>query len=284
MKNPFLTKMPLILRIKIRRHILHAWIRSHKKACASLLTATLIPIAVVFMFFVIPQEGSEIGIDALVAEARAAQHEEVARGSKAIYHTKQRITEGSDKAAFVASVLNGETEGVEARTDIIETWHHNETALALIESNGTDKSFEAYLSLEHDGEVQLHHYGLKDTLQPKSRQLYDQAHDLASLYTEFTSPERPDIPVMPDTAEYLAYNENAGVITFIRKLPSEGLEVEYDLNTENFQIDEERIYVVTDDSRFEMTRVTFLERSIIEATEFESIFDPSQYDYQVIRT
>jgi len=259
------------------------WLKEHKKGMVTGFSALLVPAIAVFMFVVLPQEEAGVPIDVMVAEARVAQAEEVQNGANSIYHTKVQITEGSDKPEFVKVAMNSEVTNVTPRTDVIETWHHSDTALALIESNGTERTFEAFLSREHEDGLALHHYGPKNAVRSEARAVYDSAHDLASLYTSFTSLDRPEISVMPHDAEFIAYNEDKDVLTFMKRT-DEGLEIEYDLSGEDYQVFEERIYVVTEEDRYEMTRVTFLERSIIDANQFDEVFDPSQYDYQLINT
>ncbi|MDB9944426.1 ParB N-terminal domain-containing protein [bacterium] len=166
---------------------------------------------------------------------------------------------------------------VEARVDVVETWQHNDTALALIESNGTEYSFEAYLSREHDGALGLHHYGSDYHSLKEGRGQYDAAHDLASLYTGYTSLERPGVPVLPENAELVEVNDR--VARFVYR-PAAGLEVEAVIDLETKLMTEEIIYVLNKEgNRFEMTTIRYAERSVIPAEEFEEIFDPTQFEY-----
>jgi hypothetical protein len=209
-----------------------------------------------------------------------AQDAEITKSETGIYHVKRIISEGNDKSDFVALSAGGTAPEVVTRVDAVETWQHNDTALALIESNGTERSFEAYLSREHDGVLGLHHFGPADQKPEEEREVYDAAHDLASLYTDFTSLNRPGVPVLPKGATLLELTDDTARFVYT---PAEGLEIEAIVELETKLVVEEIIYVLDEEgSRFEMTTIRYADRSVIPADKFEEIFDTQKYAYEAI--
>ena len=279
MSNPFRQQMPSSTDLKIRVRLFHAWLSDHKLIGAGVL---MVPAFALWMFMVLPQSPTPIDTVALVATIEAAQAEELQKAEGAIYHVVREITEGSDKPAFVRSVLGNEVDAPK-RVDRVETYQHSDTALALIESNGTKQPFEAFLSREHeDGNLALHHYGPAVGKISDTRASYDEAHDLASLYTAYTSLERPSIPVLAPEAEFVDVTEGEAVARFSTTL-SDTITVESFVDIETNLIAYEVIYVFDDaKNRYEMTRIEYLERNVIAAGEFDNIFDPEQFDYDVI--
>ena len=278
MSNPFQQRMPVMTDLRIRTRLLRAWAADHLLVS---IGAFLVPAVAAWLFVVAPQQPGSINTEVLVAEIKAAQAAELLAAEGGIYHVTREITEGSDKQAFVAEVI-GVTETVEPRTDVVETYQHSDTALALIESNGTERPFEAYLSREHtDGELALHHYGPTRRLVDQDREPYDAAHDLASLYTAYTSLERPSIPVLAPEAEFVALDPDTGQAQF-RTVLSEDITVDSFVDLETKLVTEDIIYVKGAGSTYEMTRVTYRERAIIPAEQFEDVFDPTEFDYEVV--
>lgn len=279
MKNPFVQKMPLGTDIKIQLRLVREWLKQHR---AIGLGVFLVPALTVWLLVFNTDQGTLDGA-ALVAEVRAVQLAEAAQAEENIYHVVKEITEGADKANYVAEVLNVPQTKTTQRTDRIETYQHSDTALALIESNGTERSFEAFLSRVHDdGNLSLHHYGPKTTEVEAARASFDQAHDLASLYTEFTSLDRPTIPVLAETAELIAIDENTNQAQF-RTVLSDTITIVSFVDLSTKQTVEDIIYVKgSGEQTYEMTRVAYIEREIIPATEFESVFDLTQFEYEVI--
>jgi len=270
--------MPVGLDIKIRLRIFRAYFVGRRALLSAFSAGLLVPILATYMFVVKPVDAPPlVDTGAIVASVYEAQAAEITKSETGIYHVKRIIKEGSDKPAFVTRVAGEGIPAVTERVDEIETWQHNDTALALIESNGTAYGFEAFLSLEHDGELQLHHYGGDAHIVDQTRKAYDAAHDLATLYTEYKSLERPGVPVLPKGAQL---QEVTSEKAFFVYRPVEGLEIEAVIDLKTKLVVEEIIYVLDENGdRFEMTTVLYADRSVIPAEEFEKIFDPSQYEY-----
>lgn len=273
-----------MLDVKIRVRLLRVWLGKSKQRSMLFSGMIFVPAMAVLLLMVVGapvNAPSSIDTTALVAEIRTAQAAELAKAEDSIYHMKRVITEGQDKAAFVAVQDPTSDPFVEARVDEVETWQHSDTALALIESNGTERSFESFLSREHDGELSLHHYGPKDQSVETERVAYDTAHDLASLYTDYASLERPTIPVLPENATLTTVDESAGEVHF-RTPIADGLAVAYVVDMETKLVVEEVIYVVGEQDEYEMTRISYTARTVIPADQFEDVFDPTQYPFELI--
>lgn len=270
--------MPIGLDIKIRLRIFREFFNGRRNVLSAFGAGLLVPVIASYLFvFNSTEAPPPIDTQAIVSAVYEAQAAEIAKSETGIYHIKRIIKEGHDKSAFVALYLGERAPKVTERVDEVETWQHNDTALALIESNGTERSFEAYLSRERDGELGLYHYGPKDQTLKEDRKAYDEAHDLATLYTEYTSLKRPGVPVLPEGA--LLKKVDAKIALFVYK-PAEVLEVEAVVDMETKLVTQEIIYVLDDaGNRFEMTTVRYTDRSVIPAEKFEQIFDPMQFAY-----
>ncbi len=285
MTNPLRQKMPWQTNLRIRRRLLLAWVFDHPAFAA---TAFLMPMAAVWVFFFVGTPTTTPTYDqaTIVAEIRAAQTAELARAQTGIYHLKREIVEGGDKPAFVAAVLG--TPAIAAqRVDVVDTYQHDDTALALIESNGTDRPFEAYLTRVHDtNELTLHHYGPAVAKKESARAAYDEAHDLRSLYTEYTTITKRSIPILDERAELLTIDEVAGVAHF-RTVIDDTISIVSVVDLDTKLVTEDIIYVTTagrSTSSYEMTRVTYKERQVIPSDQFDTVFDPARYDYTVLDT
>jgi len=280
MKQVFHKKMPFWLDIKIRVRLVFACVVRMQKRFAFLGGLLLVP-AIASLVLLIQTDSASIptaGDTArLVATIRAAQIDEIEKAAGGIYHMKRIIEEGVHKADFVTHTT-GEKIITQPRRDIVETWQHNDTALALIESNQTERSFEVFLSLEHDGVLALHHYGPKDEERTSQRVVYDAAHDLSSLYASYSSLERPVVPVLPVSAELVAIDQENNEARFSYS-PTEGLEIIAIIDLVTKLMTEELVYVEIEEDRFEMTRIRYSDRSVIPAEEFGSVFDPKKYAY-----
>jgi hypothetical protein len=282
MKNPFIQRMPLRLDIRIRFCLLRAWWsrRSSKALWGGAFLA--VPALAVLLFIIIPQ-GPVASERALVRAVQEAQQAELARSSEGIYHVTRVIREGKDKPSFVAQQAGGEVTAP-PRVDIVTTWQHNDTALALIESNGTEQQLEVFLSRENDGLLELHHYAEGAQAVASERAVYDRAHDLASLYAEYTSLERPVIPVLPDEAILLEVLPDTGRALFVTQLTEE-IVIESAVDLTTYLVVEETIYVTAETGdRFEMTRISYTGRDLVPAEQFDEIFDPTQYAYEIVTT
>jgi hypothetical protein len=284
MKHPFIKSMPKRLDWKIRWRIFRAGVRQQYKVLGSFGIGLALPVAAMWMFLLVtPLSPTPSSVEplALVAEIRLAQQQEEAVASEGIYHVKRIITEGIDKPDFVA-LQEGEVVSAPQRVDVVETWQHSDTALALINSNATKKPFEAFLSREHDGKLALHHFGSGEGVVPSEREAYDQAHDLASLYTDFRSLNRPAIPVLSASATLARIDTTTNRAWFTERVNDTIIiESAVDLNTK--LVVEEIIYVIpVADERYEMTRITYEGRQVLPAEQFEEIFNPSTFPYEQV--
>lgn len=272
--------MPLRLDIKIRVRLFFAWLTSIQKRVAFVGGLLLVP-AIASLLLIVQTERvsapttSDVG--SLVAVIREAQIDETEKGASGIYHVIRTIEEGAHKSDFVA-YTTGENIITQPRRDVVETWQHNDTALALIESNQSERSSEVFLSLEHNGVLALHHYGPKDEVRTSQRIAYDAAHDLSSLYTEYSSLERPVVPVLPLSAKLVAIDQQKSEARFSYS-PQAGLEIIAVIDLGTKLMTEEVIYVEIEEDRFEMTRIRYSDRSVLPAEEFESVFDPKKFAY-----
>lgn len=277
--------MPWRLDIKIRTRLM---IASFGKAgrrswlWSSAFGVAVIVLAVALVPAFVERESFS---DRFVAEVQAAQARELSAAKNDIYHIVRVIEEGGDKADFVRSVMGSDVIAA-PRTDIVETWQHNETALAIIQSNMTERSYEVYLSVDADqtNDLELYHYGSKDPKTPEpGRALYDEAHDLASLYADYQSLEAPTVPVVPLGARLVKLSRRTGVAEFVHQ-PSSEIEVHYLVDIDSKLVTEEIIYVRTANNPrpFEMTRVLYSNRNIIPAASFEEIFRTDSFDYEKI--
>jgi len=225
---------------------------------------------------------TEFNATQFVAEVAAAQIAEEARAEAGIYHVVREIEEGADKPAYVANKL-GVTDSAPKRVDVVETFQHNETALARITSNETGRPLEVFLSRVHeDGGLSLHHYGPKTNEVAPVRSSYDAAHDVASLYDTYTSLERPSLPLVPEEANFVRLADANNQAIFSTEL-SESIRIDSYVDRDTKLVVEEVIYVTDDEGKtYEMTRVRYRERSLVPADRFADVFDPTQYDYEVV--
>jgi hypothetical protein len=282
MKHPLIQLMPLKLDIKIKQLLLAAW--WHKQSNKLLISSAVlvVPALAILLYVVLPTQPTA-NEETIVQAVRAAQQAELARSSEGIYHMTRVITEGADKPAFVTEQTGREVVAP-MRVDVLQTWQHNDTALAIVESNTTAQPIEVYLSREHNGTLALHHYAEGQQVVPENRDIYDQAHDLASLYTAYMSLERPSIPVLAEGAQIISVSED-GTSARFETVVAEGLRIESLVDLSTNHITEEVIYVVNDSGEdFEMTRITYIARELLPADEFEEIFDPTRYAYETIAT
>jgi hypothetical protein len=277
MKNPFIKKMPLGTDIRIRLRLLRAQVVAHP---ARSLGVVLVPALTAWVFLVGGVTESTFNEEVFVVEVRAAQEAELQQAAGGIYHVVREISEGSEKPAYVTEVM-GETKAVSARVDRVETFQHSDTALALVESNGTERPFEAYLSYEHGESLALHHYGPKETEVPAERITYDAAHDLATLYADYTSLESPAVPVLPEDANFVSVNEAAGYARFETKV-NEDVTVASHVDLTSKLVVEEIIYVTSDTDEYEMTRISYTNREVLPAEQFDEVFNPSQFEYSIV--
>lgn len=281
MSNPFRKKIPWSLDLKIRYRVA---VKSLTKRWQSLLpfgALLVVPAMAAFLFFINAEQPTEPDTAELVAAIREAQASELAKSTEGIYHTKRMVVEGSDKDTFVAVSLTEVEQPLPPRVDVVETWQHNDTALALIESDSTERPFEVFLSREHNGILGLHHYGPKERALSITRQQYDDVHDIATLYGSYRSLERPAVPILPEQASFARIDELQQVALFEDRT-KEGLVVTYVVDLSTKLVEEEIIYVVTEDAQFEMSRIVYLERSVVPADQFETIFDPTRFAYEQI--
>lgn len=281
MSNPFHTRMPLRTDWRIRLRLWREWAKQHWRAWTAGLAILTVPaMAALLLAFDLTTDTS---VPTLVADVRAAQQVEREKSSEGIYHVHRVIVEGADKPAFVAAATGAAVEAPR-RVDEVETWQHDETALALVVSNATERSFEAYLSREHEEGLALHHFGPADREVPRTREAYDAAHDLASLYTDYTSLTRPDVPVLPADATFTELDARTNTARFVHE-PAENITIESVVDLASKQVVEEIIYVTdANENRYEMTRISYLERNVVPAEQFEEIFDPTAFPYEVVST
>ncbi len=229
--------MPLLIDMRIRMGIFALWLSKKLSPRTAFAAGLLVP-AMVYVIAVSVVAPSDAEI---VADIRVAQEREIARGEQGIYHMKRVIREGADKTQYVRAVLG---EGVSApeRIDEIETFQHDENALALIRSNATDYTFEAFLARSHDGTLSLHHYGEAAGDVPEGREVYDTAHDLATLYADYTSLEARRVPVLAPEAELVTLDREEGTARF-RTTLAPGLTLISVVSLETKLVTEEIIYV-----------------------------------------
>ncbi len=275
MTHPFRHPMPRHLDHRIRRRLLVSFVRSWLTRPSTMLFGGVVFATALLAFIYIgphaPTPAPATAV-AFAEEVRAVNEAEAARASSAIYHVKRVIREGEDKPAFVASVL-GEREPTLPRVDTLETWQHSENAKVTLTSTGLSRPYQIFLSRAERNAVSLYHWGPEVAALPPERTAYDQAHDLGSLYTGFTSTSTPDLPFLPADAELLALPENTGAPArfLVRR---DGLEIEYEVDPTTLLITRERIFVLVDGERFEMTVIEYLAREVIPAEEFDEVFTP----------
>lgn len=282
MKHPLIREMPRGLDRKIRLRLLGEWFVLRKKIIGTSLVSLAVPAVALYVLIATPEQTPPIFDNAEIAMlVREAQAAELRKSETGIYHVRRIIREGEGKPEFVRAVF-GETVPAEPRVDVVETWQHNDTALAIVESNGTERPFEAYLSREHDGVLGLYHYGPEASSVSSVRNLYDKAHDLASLYDSYRSLDRPDVPILPDAAELVAVERSQNVALF-RYAAAENIDVVAYVNLTTYMVDEEIIYVRDEmGTKYEMTRVLYAGRSVVPAEYFDETFDPTAYSYRQI--
>ncbi len=275
--------MPRMTDMRIRVRLLIEVMRRYPLRSAGLM---FVPAFMVILLVVQTGEqltAPQLSRDMLVAEVYAAQAVEAERAAANIYHLVREIKEGKDKPQYVAAVM-GMATVTTARVDVVETYQHNDTALARITSNNAGRSFEVFLARQHDDEGRaLHHYGTEVVTLSPERKIYDDAHNLASLYREFTTLGIPTLPTLSSEATFVRLNEATNQAVFSTRL-SDTIVVESYIDLKTYLIVEDVIYVTAADNRYEMTRVTYTKREVLPATEFERIFDPRQYDFEVVAT
>lgn len=268
------------MHIRILLRLTRAWSAAHMSQLAIVLAA---PALVAAFFLAVPLSQSPAFDATLFAsEVYAAQAAEQQKASEGIYHVVREIHEGSQKPAYVA-LQTGTTVATPARVDRIETYQHNETALALVESSSATRPFEVFLSRVHDETtLALHHYGpVVNPEVPPARQTYDEVHDLASLYSTYTSLETPIVPVLSNDAVFVSLDEAANAARFTTQL-DESLRLVSIVDLDTKLVTEEYILISEEGSEYEMTRVVYLAREVVPASEFETIFDTTAYEYEVV--
>ncbi len=275
--------MPQMTDMRIRVRLLIEVMRRYPLRSAGLM---FVPAFMVILLVVQTGEqltAPQLSRDMLVAEVYAAQAVEAERAAANIYHLVREIKEGKDKPQYVAAVM-GMATVTTARVDVVETYQHNDTALARITSNNAGRSFEVFLARQHDDEGRtLHHFGVDAITLSPARKLYDEAHNLASLYREFTTLGTPALPTLSSEATFVRLDEVTNQAVFSTRL-SDTIVVESYIDLETYLIVEDVLYVTAADNRYEMTRVTYRKREVLPAAEFERIFDPKQYDFEVVAT
>ena len=280
MKYPFQKKMPLGMHLRILMRLTHAWCAAHLSQIAMVLLA---PALAVFFFLVVPlSQAPAFDATLFVSEVYAAQAAEQQKASEGIYHVVREIYEGSEKPAYVA-LQTGSDVVTPVRVDRIETYQHNETALAVVESNSAVRPFEVFLSRIHDeATLALHHYGpVVHPEIPPERQTYDEVHNLASLYSSYTSLDTPTVPVLSSDAVFVSIDETTNTARFTTQL-DESLRLESVIDLDTKLVVEEYILITEAGSEYEMTRVVYLAREVVPASEFETVFDATAYEYEVV--
>ncbi len=271
--------MPFMVDIRIRMRLARVWLANHRSLLVGLFVVPVV--CAVYLLLFTPTINTEFDSIAFTQAVQAAQIEELNKAQQGIYHVVREIHEGADKPAYVANIM-GESTTTLARVDVVETYQHNDTALTLIESNTSARSFEAFLSRTHDdGGISLHHYGPVDGVSQAGRAVYDTAHDLRTLYDSYTSIESPHVPVLADNAVFSAYNADTNTAKFITDI-SETISITSIVDVTTNQVIEDIIYVTADDEVFEMSRIVYRQRSVVPATQFDTIFATDTYDYTVI--
>jgi hypothetical protein len=278
-KNPFLITMPPRLNLLIRFRLWREAVRRRVGSPLRFALAVGAPaLAAIVLFVSIP---GPTDTTALAAEIYEAQEAERARSETGIYHVKRIISEGKDKPAFVA-YLTGASATAPVRSDEVETFQHGRNALALIRSNGTERPFEVFLARADAGRESLHHFGPKRAERLENRRVFDRAHDLASLYESYRSLGDRPLPLLSQKAELVTVDRRAGVVQFETAI-GERLVLVSTVSLDTKQVVAETIYVLDRrDRRYEMTTITYTERSVLPASEFDSIFSPTRYEYELV--
>ncbi len=282
MTNPFIKKIPTSTDIKIRFRILMFVVKKYRTNRNMFFLGVLSPLISVWLFVFLTSINLQPDID-ILAQIRMAEASELAKAEEGIYHLRWYVTEGVDKPRLVANNFGREINTI-PRTDVLETWQHGDNVLAFINSNALVREFDVYLSIAQDDDVSLHHYGGNDREVDSNRYYYDEVHDLSSIYTAYTSLERPGIPKLPKQAEMVKVDETNRQTIFSFK-PNDKVIIESVVDMETMLVKEEIIYLSDENNEwYQVTRISYESREIIPATDFEDVFDPEIFDYQLMTT
>ncbi|NBD73882.1 hypothetical protein GVX82_02470 [Patescibacteria group bacterium] len=285
MTNPFRRTIPRSLDRRIRVRLLGATLHAWVARPSSLLFGGVV-FASAIVGFLYLGERAPIAPESTVAFAREvheANRAEEARAREAIYHVKRVIREGADKPAFVRAVLGAEAPAL-PRVDTLETWQHSENAKVELTSTGLARPYQIFLSRAEERErgVSLYHWGPATAPKRPERAPYDEAHDLSALYPGFISTSTPTLPILPEDAELLEPGSSGSSARFVTR--TETLEVIYEVDPRTLLPVRERIYVLADGERFEMTVVEYLAREVIPAERFDEVFTPEPAFERIARS
>lgn len=281
MNNPLIKqlshKTDRRIRMRLRFIATQRWIEDQKRLLVLGVGAPVIAVAVLVLVFFAPSfSGVLEGPDAerIALNVQAAQALELQKTETGIYHLTRVIKEGYDKPAYVA-LTEGAVLAAPQRIDVVESWQHNDISLALIESTAHDYAFQAYLAVPHEGEIGVHFYGdPRDEALPNTRVVFDQAHDLATLYSGYQTDERPSIPLIPENAELIS----ASPIIYAYA-PAESLVIHAEIDPDTFLIIRETIFVTADNGQFEMSVIEYHDRELLPASAFDEVFSPERYPF-----
>jgi hypothetical protein len=280
MKNPFVTNIPFILDTKIRWRLLVSWWKkSIPKQTVPFGLGVVLPIVAIFLINIFSPTPDNFNIQTFILAVEAAEAEEITKAETGIYYTERIISEGIDKDAFVATTEG--SIGATKRIDHIKTYQHNETAIIYINSNETKFEEEVFLKRYHGDDLQLHHHGAKLRPVTPERAVFDNVHDLASLYSTYTSLEHPSIPLLPAEAEFVSVDKSNDVAVFETKI-DDTITLRSQVSLDTKLVVTEHIFVRAAGKNYEMTTITYLERNVLPAQEFDTIFDPTQLAFTFI--
>jgi hypothetical protein len=197
-----------------------------------------------------------------------------------IHHQKFTISEGQDKAAFIAATTDlslAQAQQVPLRTDTVEYWHHSHTRKADIASNIEAVDQGLYMVLESEDHIHIFHDPEslnKDRTLSDSRVLFDNVHNLSSHYDQYKAFQ----PVGPENwPETLTFVETKNTLNRYRQ-SLDAKHIDWLIN-QNGKVVAQEIYVYHDSQPFQMAVINFLGETFVAPTEFAEVFDPAENEF-----
>lgn len=242
-----------------------------------------------------------------LAKVQSSQEEQSLRMQREIYTHKFVVSEGKDKAAYVAAVKDiplSDAAQVPLRRDTIDEWRYGISNLGYIETNVPGRTVDVRLNLENDDHMHVFEYKPQDCDDQKRenitstsceqkalatetyrahRTVFDGVHDIESLY-EAQLAYAPEAPPVLDVSRLkpvgIVAEETGSYRTFTEE--TDGVQTTYYFDTKTYALKKRIISLIKDGRRYEMSEIDEIDSGFIPAEEGQRLFDPKRYTYEQI--
>ena len=296
-------KLPLGADLKIRFRLFLVYAkrvakRTEKHFSLKLIAGVLV--TAMFVVFVAPAQLDTYSAGRFVGKAEAAQKVLDMRKESEIYHQKLIVSEGKDKAAYVAKVKNvpiADAESVQLRHDTILEWEHGITNVSEIETDIAGKPLVVKLNLENEDHMHIFEYSpdtcddlkrdgiesggcLKEEIITEDylahRTLFDEVHNIESTYEQIVSydPDKKQVNIRG-----LEYIEKTNEFYVFRTL-HEGVEELYHFDEETYLLKKRVTSIIDGEERYEMSVIEIIETTFINLEKSDEIFDPTTHNFE----